>query len=64
MGHADLATAMGYTHLVDEDLLALVKVSEDGELKPLAEVRRVRPCPECVQSGGVAVLKTRQDPRK
>jgi hypothetical protein len=24
MGHADLATAMGYAHLLDHDLLALV----------------------------------------
>lgn len=37
MGHADLATTMGYTHLVDEDLLVLVKQSEDEQLRQLAE---------------------------
>lgn len=36
MGHADLATTMGYTHLVDEDLLALVELPEDESLQ-LAE---------------------------
>ncbi|MSR21668.1 MAG: hypothetical protein EXR91_11980 [Gemmatimonadetes bacterium] len=28
---------MGYTHLVDEDLLVLVKQSEDEQLRQLAE---------------------------
>ena len=37
MGHADLATTMGYTHLVDEDLLALV---EERTLEELKEVAR------------------------
>ena len=36
MGHADLATTMGYTHLLDDDLLALVEDAEDRALKALA----------------------------
>ena len=37
MGHADLATTMGYAHLVDDDLLTLVAVNEDEQLRELAE---------------------------
>lgn len=37
MGHADLATTMGYTHLVDDDLLALVDHDDERALKALAE---------------------------
>jgi hypothetical protein len=33
---ADLATTMGYTHLVDDALLALVEVDEERALKALA----------------------------
>lgn len=36
MGHADLATTMGYTHLLDDDFLALVENAEDRALKALA----------------------------
>ena len=36
MGHADLATTMAYTHLLDDDLLALVEHAEDWALKALA----------------------------
>ena len=36
MGHADLATTMGYTHLLDDDLLALVEDAGDRALKALA----------------------------
>ena len=36
MGHADLATTMGYAHLLDDDLLALVEVDEERALKALA----------------------------
>lgn len=37
MGHSDLATTMGYAHLVDDDLLALVAEDEDEALRELAE---------------------------
>ena len=37
MGHADLATTMGYAHLVDDDLLALVVDDEERALRALAE---------------------------
>ena len=37
MGHADLATTMGYTHLVDDDLLALVEHDEDRALRALGD---------------------------
>jgi hypothetical protein len=37
MGHADLATTMGYAHLVDDDLLTLVAVDEEVALRRLAE---------------------------
>jgi integrase len=37
MGHADLATTMGYTHLLDDDLLALVDTHEDQAIRALAE---------------------------
>ncbi len=36
MGHSDLATTMGYAHLLDDDLLALVQDDEDRALKELA----------------------------
>jgi site-specific recombinase XerD len=36
MGHADLATTMGYIHLLDDDLLALVEDAEDRALKALS----------------------------
>ena len=35
--HADLATTMGYTHLVDGDLLALLERAEDEDIQKLAE---------------------------
>jgi site-specific recombinase XerD len=37
MGHSDLATTMGYAHLLDEHLLALV---EEPSLEELREVAR------------------------
>jgi site-specific recombinase XerD len=36
MGHSDLATTMGYAHLLDDDLRALVQDDEDRALKELA----------------------------
>jgi len=37
MGHSDLQTTMRYTHLVSEDLLALVEDPQERELRALAE---------------------------
>lgn len=37
MGHSDLATTMGYAHLLDHDLLALVDEPADEALRALAE---------------------------
>jgi integrase len=37
MGHADLATTMGYAHLVDDALLALVANDDEEALRELAE---------------------------
>ena len=37
MGHSDLKTTMGYTHLVSDDLLALVVEPAEQELRRLAD---------------------------
>ena len=37
MGHSDLQTTMRYTHLVADDLLALVDTSNERELRALAD---------------------------
>ena len=36
MGHVDLATTMGYAHLFDEDLLALVAETTTEQLREVA----------------------------
>ena len=37
MGHSDLATTMGYAHLLDHDLLALVADDDERALRALAD---------------------------
>ena len=71
MGHADLATTMVYTHLLDEHLLALVEEPTMEELKggrkwvvtrPLISKTAPGSCPYCVHSRTEPMWETKQSP--